>query len=300
MMTTFYSVVQYVPDSTADERINIGVLVAGEDGIRARFVDDWRRARLFGAEPVGYLKDFAESVRVALSRPRLISESADPSSWTVDTLTEMARTWNGVIQVSAPRTAVLRPEELLEDIAASMLRGHISRDKQQRDKAQLVARVSSDARDALRTKYSEEAAELVKTRFPVRGASDKQPWDVVLENGTELGEAYLAAQGLALTALDTATRRHEANDAITLAAWAADDLRQRDTDFPLAVVISQGAERNPIYERAVSIFRHLRVQLLEEQDAGTWVYEQTRKPEIAAFFAQYSQQSPRPTVTAGS
>ena len=40
-MTSFYSVVRYVPDPIAEEAINIGVVAFKEGKLRFRFVEDW-------------------------------------------------------------------------------------------------------------------------------------------------------------------------------------------------------------------------------------------------------------------
>src|SRR5579885_3191655 len=40
-MASFYTVVQYVPDPVADERINAGVIVFSRDRVAARFVKNW-------------------------------------------------------------------------------------------------------------------------------------------------------------------------------------------------------------------------------------------------------------------
>jgi Protein of unknown function (DUF3037) len=47
-MVSRYSVIRYVPNPSADERINIGVLVSDEQEVRVRFLQNWERVRCFG------------------------------------------------------------------------------------------------------------------------------------------------------------------------------------------------------------------------------------------------------------
>src|SRR6266700_2867713 len=52
-MPTTYTVVQYVPDPIADERLNVGVIAVSGGRARSRFLTNWRRAERFGNASVG-------------------------------------------------------------------------------------------------------------------------------------------------------------------------------------------------------------------------------------------------------
>jgi hypothetical protein len=47
-MTSWYSVIQYVPDPIAGELINIGLLVSDEQEVQVHFLQNWERVRCFG------------------------------------------------------------------------------------------------------------------------------------------------------------------------------------------------------------------------------------------------------------
>ena len=51
-MATFYSVIQFVPDPVADERMNAGVVVFGNGRILVRFVENWGRLQRFSNQDV--------------------------------------------------------------------------------------------------------------------------------------------------------------------------------------------------------------------------------------------------------
>ena len=64
-MPTTYTVVQYVPDPIADERLNVGVIAVSGEHARSRFLTNWLRAERFGNASVRVLKDFARQVERA-------------------------------------------------------------------------------------------------------------------------------------------------------------------------------------------------------------------------------------------
>src|SRR6266571_3423111 len=61
-MPTTYTVVQYVPDPIADERLNVGVIAVSGGRARSRFLTNWLRAERFGNARVRVL-----SVKQALA-----------------------------------------------------------------------------------------------------------------------------------------------------------------------------------------------------------------------------------------
>jgi hypothetical protein len=57
-MSSRYSVIQFIPDAIADERINIGVIAYGEGAIFVRSLQDWQRVRCFAGHDPSLLRDF--------------------------------------------------------------------------------------------------------------------------------------------------------------------------------------------------------------------------------------------------
>ena len=114
-MASFYTVVQYVPDPVADERVNAGIIVFSQDRVAVRFVKNWARLQRFGNKDVRFLRDFAreleERIEPRLDRPTL-SEAA---------IREMAATWKDAIQFTTPRGSLLSIHELLKDAEVRFL-----------------------------------------------------------------------------------------------------------------------------------------------------------------------------------
>ena len=57
---SYYSVIQYVPNPIADERINIGVIAFDDRTVLVHFLKNWNRVRNFGGEDIGFLLEFAK------------------------------------------------------------------------------------------------------------------------------------------------------------------------------------------------------------------------------------------------
>jgi len=113
-MLSSYSIVRYVPDPIADERINIGVIVVGEGVMRTRFIEDWRRIQQFGAEDISFLHDFVHDLEKVTNTWQV--ESDDKQDWSIDTLTKLSAGWINSIQISTPRASLRTPDELLREI----------------------------------------------------------------------------------------------------------------------------------------------------------------------------------------
>ena len=47
-MTSYYTVVRYVPDVVRDERVNIGVIVFSDNEKRSQFLKNWGRVKSLG------------------------------------------------------------------------------------------------------------------------------------------------------------------------------------------------------------------------------------------------------------
>src|SRR2546427_238547 len=112
----YYSVVQYVPDPTRDERINVGIVVASEDGTigRAKFPKDWSRVRQFGREDVTFLRDFANSLERDLRAQLQLMPNGE--RWHLDSLQRFSAEWQNSIQISEPRVSSLSPEQLVDEM----------------------------------------------------------------------------------------------------------------------------------------------------------------------------------------
>jgi hypothetical protein len=121
-MTSRYSVIQYVPNPIADERINIGVLVSDEQDVRVRFLQNWERVRNFGlSEDIDLLKKFAHEMQ-EVTKDGLLFPGDYPSDLPRhERLMKVAYGWMNGIQVTEPRGSLASVEQLLEDMTQTYL-----------------------------------------------------------------------------------------------------------------------------------------------------------------------------------
>jgi Protein of unknown function (DUF3037) len=121
-MTSWYSVIQYVPNPIAGELINIGVLVSDEQEVRVHFLQNWERVRCFGmSEDIDLLKNFAHKMQEA-TKEWLLFLGDRPSDLPVhERFVNLARGWMNGIQFTEPCGSQATVDQLLEDMTQTYL-----------------------------------------------------------------------------------------------------------------------------------------------------------------------------------
>ncbi|WP_082803678.1 MULTISPECIES: DUF3037 domain-containing protein [unclassified Anabaena] len=120
-MASKYSVIQYVPDPVADERINIGVVAFNHNTVRVRFVKNWDRVRDFSWQNIQFLKDFAHDMEHEAKKGLLFSDDQFSGLSYEERILKIARGWINTIQFTEPRGSLNTVDELLEDISSIYL-----------------------------------------------------------------------------------------------------------------------------------------------------------------------------------
>ncbi len=271
-MPTTYTVVQYVPDPIADERLNIGVIAISGDRARARFLANWARAERFGNASVNALRDFARQVDEAALPNLALLGLGGRVELSEAKLQEMARRWVNSIQFTAPRTSLLEPDDAIDTLAQRFLHEHVPATREFRDRRAAAAVAVRSIRYALANRIGARARGMVQRRRVLTGQLDTHRLDAVVGNGT----ALLAAHGISFEVPEL--KRIEPT--LDATAWAVDDIRKKDADIPLGVValepkpIMPGFEmRARAFERAQRIFGGLHADLVTEDDAARWASE---------------------------
>lgn len=264
-MTSQYTVVQYVPNPLADERVNIGVMAWDENGISAEFVSNWPRIRSFGNEDISYVKDFVIKTSEALktgARPDLFNEQ----EFDVARLEKMIGTWRHSIQFSTPRGSIKNRDAVLQDVAPIFLslRGISRSMPRSRRTATRIAVLEVQRAVAKRNPASVDA--LVKTNLEVSGACDVHHFPVALANG------HLTA---AVETLSFEVREKRALEwELDSVCWACTDVRKQNRKLELAVFALAPKGESELYERAGRVLRKLRVPLVTEDTIGRWATKQ--------------------------
>ena len=155
-------IIQYVPDSVTDERINIGVSVLADGKAVTHFLTDWTRVRNFANRDVSFLKD-------------LVHES---KKWDECTVRRLSKGWLGPIQFSDPLGTLLPPEEALLDGLRRYLFERTIETRGYRDKCTLVTSVRKNVRSVLGQFWGAKGKALLKCKevaIAVQGVSFEGP-----------------------------------------------------------------------------------------------------------------------------
>lgn len=273
-MTSFYSVVQYVPDPIADERINVGVIVFGEKGVASHFLSDWRRVKGFGGEDTAFLQTFAKRVEEAEDPQLLLPALRGVYKLDEEALRKFAGKWKNSIQFTTPRASTRDVDPLLEEIARRFLREHVPAKREFRDRRAAATLAAQHVELALNERIGEDARHFLKRNFLVYGKLDEHRFDVSVANG----KVYLAAYALSFEGQDFESIVRD----VRIAAWTVDDVRLKDRELPIAVVAIPPKKHVEPFTRAKRIFSGLEATFVTEDEVGDWARNAVDKlPERA-------------------
>lgn len=260
-MINHYTIVRYVPDPIADERMNIGVLVFAGDRVRAKFADDWRRVQSFGKEGVDFLKGFADRMMELIERRDELPGLFAGPSMNEAMLRKMISTWERSIQFSEPRASEENPDQLLTYLESRFLASAQPRQYSQ-SKRVLVQIARDKLTSLLSTRLGVSAGRLVRSDAQIKGLVEDHPFDIAIMNG----EAYLAVQCFSFETHAPAALKVN----FEAMAYALEDVRQNDQHLPLAVLSRPPQGRLDIYDRAKRVCRQLNASMLTEEAFSTW------------------------------
>ncbi len=266
-MSSYYSVVRYVPDPVADERINVGVVVFGNGTFLSRFLVKWQRVRNFGGEDISFLHDFSREVE---DRQTNLLPSAPV--WDEEMLAKIAGRWKNSIQLSEPRSSLQSPEVLLREVSERYLREPLLYRKRHRTKRYAVAAGFEALENALFEKYSISPGTLLKRRHPLQGRFDKHSFDIVMENGKPL----LGAEALSFDGPYSRMFKKEVDATL----WAVDDVRKVNPKIPLAVLVVPPRQSSSFYRNAGRMFRDLNVEVVTDEGAALWAKKIIKKVHL--------------------
>lgn len=282
-MPSYYCVVQYVPDPTSDERINIGVVTYGQNRIYSRFLRRWSRVRSFGgAKSVVFLRDLASELEDATGA-QMPLQLAGAGHIDVKQLERWNGHWLSSVQLTKPRASTLPPDALLDNIVGDFLRESPHPRKRPRGRRTAASLAAKRISAALEERVGAEAGNLLKRNHAVPGALEPHRFDLSLENGT----VYFGAQALSFETEDDAALKDE----VHLMAWAIADVRSAAPKLPLAVVALPPKRQSEAFTLAKTLTNGLRVELVSEEDLTEWASRLVRELSLAHFAPQLASKS---------
>jgi hypothetical protein len=266
-MASRYSIIQYVPNPIADERINIGVLVFDERIIKVHFLRSWERIKSFGREDIKFLRDFSKRMEKS-SENGLLFPNDDPNNGQsrVERLRNISRDWINSIQFTEPRGSLDNIDSVFEDTIRTYLVDEIPVQQNIRDRKSAKRIVTSSVKNVLQDRFGERASEFFKKDASIKGASDTHNFDVSVANG----RPYLAAHGVSFE-----IRTHK--ETLDALSWWIRDVKELDRNFPLAVVtlppkpeFASYSQLCEAYDHTRATYKKLGAAVLEEEEVSAW------------------------------
>jgi hypothetical protein len=256
-MSAYYSIIQFVPDPVANERINAGVVVFDGERVHARFVENWDRLHRFCDQDVTFLKKFAMEFKDR-TRPGLLEDAVDGS-----TIREIAETWKSAIQFTSPKGSLLDLEALLDDSEKRFLaldrRSVASRPHTRTSMKRFAFEAAKLAFDRL---GHPKGRALVKRNYSIQGEVEQHPFSLAIANGKPI----VAAEVFSFVGGD---RRSQERD-VQATAWAFGDVRKRYSGLELAALVMKGEDPSPAYDQAERIFNSLDIKLVPKNRVDEW------------------------------
>lgn len=276
MVVSRYSVIQYVPDPIADERMNVGVIVFNDDTVRVHFVSNWERARRFGMENIEFLKNFAHSMEEEANKGLLFPGDDFDGVPYHERVLKISREWINSIQFTEPRAALDTIDGLLEDSIKIYLHEQKLEPAPKfkvRDRKAAARIVRSQTREALKQKFGNKTKELIKQDYPVKGNSTNNKFDVVVANT----EPYFAAHGISFEVDIPDTLK----DAVL---WRISDVKSYQPYFPIAILVlppkleqSNYKQIEYAYNKTLNTYKELGADIIQENDIESWVLQHISK-----------------------
>jgi hypothetical protein len=266
-MTSHYTIAQYVPNPTADERMNIGIIVWDNARVYSSFINDFSRARSFGGKNVNFLKEFADYVSDLTKET-----SKDYREFSPSNINRLILSWTDSIQFTAPRGSTKSSPELIAELPARFLRLH---------EPLQVAKVSLTRSDAIRAAYQcvldtvkvrapKKARHLVRKNQSITGKYNSHSFDIALVNGSPFAAVNALSFGVA--------NRVQLQKEIDATAWIFDDVRMSSHKLPLAVYIMRSDGDQDLFEKTERTFNGLRSMVVsDDKSLSQWADKNIRQ-----------------------
>ena len=275
MPTFSYSVVQYVPDPVRDERVNVGVLVTGEDErfFSARLLTkrEWGRLRRFGYDrDFTFLDEFQRQLAAeAVDAGQLPGGAA--AGWDLARLRQISSEWGGTLQVTAPRPVLHdRATTLVMDLYGRFVADPSARRQRARDRNWINRRIRVGLRTSIHARQPTlDIGRHLTSRPQVRGDLEQHRFDFLLQNGRPL-------ELMRSLSLEAATDK--ARTEIDAIAWSIADLNRAHNPIPVTVV-SIGDGR--LLESAERVYGGLGAAFVKEAEIDDWLAGSAEKLLLA-------------------
>lgn len=266
-MTAHYTIVQYVPDPTADERMNIGVIAWDDTRVYSNFVSDLSRARAFGGKNIKFLREFAGYVRDLTK-----DSNRDYREFSPARIDKIISSWTDSIQFTARRGSTKSAPELIAELPLRFLPIHetLQVAKISLTRSAAVKAAYKCVFDTVKARAPKEVRHLVRKNQSLIGKFNSHAFDIALVNGSPFAAVNALSLGL--------INRGQLQRDIDASAWIFDDVRMYKPELPLAVYILRSPDDEDLYGRTERTFNGLNSKVISsEQALSRWTDTQVKQ-----------------------
>ncbi len=271
-MGSRYSIIQYVPDPIANERINIGVVAFDDQTVTVRFLQDWKRVRDFGkAQDIKGLQDFATRMQGASEQGLLYPGDEDNGQARHERLKVIIRDWRNSLQFTELHGALLSPQELIDRVAADVLIEPQTIGLKRRDRQAAARAVRQVFHQTCAQRLGKSVTkELVKDDYLLEGRHKSHRLDVALANG----KPYLAAHSISFEV-------HPPDVVMDALAFMITEIKAVQNRLPMAIVAlppiaglkdNQAIQDN--YQKMTRAYTEMGADVLNESEIEPWLTKQ--------------------------
>jgi Protein of unknown function (DUF3037) len=260
-MASRYSVIQYVPNPIADERINIGVLAFDDQTVRAHFLQNWNRVKHFGNEDISFLRKFADRMEECALRGLLFPGDRLGDKPNHERLIKVAKGWINSIQFTQPCGSLMDVDSLLEDAISTYLVEIIDSPKKLplRDR-QVASKIANTTVKNVLKGRGIQVQDYLKTSL--EGKLESHNLDAVVANG----KPYLAVHALSFEV-------QPPKNVLSDLTWAIVDVKDY-YDLPFGVLILppkiDSNELMNAHKNAAEKYKDLGANVLTENELKAW------------------------------
>lgn len=253
-MTSFYSIIKYVPDPLAGESINIGVVSFSGNQVLLKFVDNWSRARNLANHEPETAKSVARDLTDQLKAGKLDAER----------IMKFADAWQNQVQWTSPHASLKSVEDLFQDVVGAYL---FERDVKIRKpgKRRAIKLAIDSLTSELHKNFHVPTSRIrsfIKTDYPAAGKLEQHSLDLAIVNGA----LKTAAVAVSFSQVNNAHIKRDI-DAI---AFVIEDIRKANGNLPLSVLAySEGADLS-IVQNAEKLFQNWNTKVITEKQVGAW------------------------------
>lgn len=267
-MASRYSIIQYVPDPIADERINVGVLVFDDNLAKVQFLQNWQRVRDFGGSDIGFLRDFEKEMNKALAGGLLFPGDCPNDQPRVERVQKIAQSWMNSIQFTEPHGSLKSIDQLFQDTVKKYLIEPIQPQIKVRDRQEAVSLTKKTFTEVITRKLGkEEVSHLLHPKHKIQGHHLAHTVDISVVNG----RPHFAVQAISFEVRTT-------EQLINSIGFLITDIKEALPDFPLAVMALPPKDDQPDYrsklkeyQKTGEIYQDLGAIILEENTLSDWV-----------------------------